>query len=75
MIWYKDWFNTPYYHILYKNRNEQEATDFIGHLLTFLHPSKDAKFMDLACGKGRHSIYLHEKGYNTYFFYGNKCKI
>ena len=23
--WYTDWFNTPYYHILYKERNDKDA--------------------------------------------------
>jgi 2-polyprenyl-3-methyl-5-hydroxy-6-metoxy-1,4-benzoquinol methylase len=60
--WFKDWFNTKYYHVLYKNRNDEEARAFINKLLSKLELSKGAKVMDLACGKGRHALTLHESG-------------
>lgn len=63
--WFKDWFNSPYYHILYKNRNEEEAQKFIDKLIAFLKPSANARFLDLGCGKGRHSVYLNQKGYSV----------
>lgn len=63
--WFEDWFNTPYYHILYKNRDHNEAEQFIRNLLTKLHPSKNAHFLDLACGKGRHAILINQQGYTT----------
>lgn len=63
--WFKDWFNTPYYHILYKNRNYQEAEKFIDNLLVFLAPSPGSKFIDIACGKGRHSVFINKKGYDV----------
>ncbi|MCC6726290.1 MAG: class I SAM-dependent methyltransferase [Saprospiraceae bacterium] len=59
--WFKDWFNSPYYHLLYKNRDEQEAKNFIDRLLLVLKPTDDATVLDLACGKGRYSRYLAEK--------------
>jgi SAM-dependent methyltransferase len=61
--WFQDWFNTPYYHILYKNRDHDEAKSFIRNLLSFLRPKDNATFLDLACGKGRHSIFLHSFGH------------
>lgn len=63
--WFKDWFNTPYYHILYKNRDDNEAQYFIDRLVDFLQPAQGEKFLDVACGKGRHSIYLNNKGYDV----------
>lgn len=63
--WYKDWFDTTYYHILYKNRNDQEAHRFITKLSKQLNLNKDASILDLACGKGRHSIYLNKLGYKV----------
>lgn len=60
--WFGEWFDSPYYHILYKNRDYAEARRFIDHLTNYLQPPKGARVMDLACGKGRHSIYLNEKG-------------
>lgn len=56
------WFDTPYYHILYKNRDIREAEAFIDRLNTFFVFKKGEKALDLACGRGRHSFYLHEKG-------------
>jgi len=40
--WFKDWFNSPYYHLLYFNRDEQEAAAFIDRLIKDLHPAKGA---------------------------------
>ena len=31
--WYKVWFDSPYYHLLYQNRNYEEAEVFINNLL------------------------------------------
>lgn len=63
--WYESWFNTPYYHILYKNRDYSEAQGFIDNLLQYLNPTVNQHILDLACGKGRHSIYMNEKGYKV----------
>lgn len=63
--WFENWFDSPYYHILYKHRNIAEAELFIDKLVDFLNPPIHASFLDLACGKGRHSIYLNKKGFNV----------
>lgn len=63
--WFEDWFNSPYYHILYKQRSFKEAELFIDNLITYLHPPANARFLDLGCGKGRHSIYLNKKKYDV----------
>ena len=63
--WYKKWFDTPYYHILYKNRNFDEAGGFLDSIIKFLNVEPDAKILDLACGKGRHAIYLNKKGFDV----------
>ena len=63
--WFKNWFDTPYYHLLYKKRDEAEAARFLDLLIKLLAPPKGSKFLDLACGKGRHSIYLHNKGFDV----------
>lgn len=60
--WYEEWFNTPYYHILYKDRDFQEAARFIDNLFEKLQMSDGNRVLDLACGKGRHSIYLNKLG-------------
>lgn len=63
--WFEEWFNTPFYHILYKNRNEKEAELFVSNLVSALHIKKSAHLLDLACGKGRHSVYLNKLGFNV----------
>ncbi len=63
--WFQNWFNSPYYHILYKKRDNEEAELFIDNLCSFLQPATDAKMLDIACGKGRHAIYLNKKGFDV----------
>ncbi len=63
--WFGEWFDSPYYHILYKDRDYVEAQKFISVLADKLAFAPDAKIMDLACGKGRHSIFLNKKGYHV----------
>lgn len=63
--WFKNWFNSPYYHILYKNRNEKEAEFFLENLLNYLALNKNDLICDLACGKGRHAVFLNKKGFQV----------
>lgn len=60
--WYKNWFDSPYYHLLYGRRNEAEAEDFLSRLLDFLRVKNEARVMDMGCGKGRYARFLAEKG-------------
>jgi SAM-dependent methyltransferase len=63
--WFVEWFDTPFYHILYKKRDFLEAQNFILALAERLQFKQEHTFMDLACGKGRHSIFLNEKGFDV----------
>lgn len=60
--WYKTWFNTPYYDLLYQHHNDAEAREFIDRMLEVLRPAPNSRVLDLACGKGRHARYLAGKG-------------
>ena len=62
--WFELWFDSPLYHILYKNRNQDEANNFIDNILKELH-IEYGKILDLACGKGRHAYHLAEKGFDV----------
>ena len=62
MSWFAKWFDSPYYHTLYKNRDEREAQVFIDNLIDYLRISKGSKLIDIACGKGRHAKYFNQKG-------------
>lgn len=63
--WYSSWFDTPYYHILYKNRDYTEASVFMDKISEYLKLEKGISCWDLCCGKGRHSLYLSNKGFNV----------
>lgn len=63
--WFSSWFDTPYYHILYKDRNDEEAQLFMRNITSFLSLKKRAHILDLPCGKGRHSIFLNSLGYKV----------
>jgi SAM-dependent methyltransferase len=63
--WFEAWFDSPYYHLLYKGRDEQEAQKSLDNLLLALDLPPGANIMDLACGKGRHSRHLAEKGFRV----------
>jgi cyclopropane fatty-acyl-phospholipid synthase-like methyltransferase len=60
--WFAEWFDTSYYHTLYQNRNDEEAEQFISNLHHFLQLESGSKVLDLACGKGRHSVTLNKLG-------------
>ena len=64
MEWFENWFNSKYYHILYKNRDTSEAIFFLKNIINQLK-FKDVKILDVACGKGRHAKYFNELGYEV----------
>lgn len=63
--WFASWFDTPYYHTLYKERNYREAQVFMDNLTHYLNLPEKAKVLDLCCGKGRHAIYLNQLGFEV----------
>lgn len=63
--WFKEWFNSEYYHLLYNNRDNSEAQLVIKNLFEYLQLPQNAKILDLACGKGRHAIQVSEMGFDT----------
>jgi SAM-dependent methyltransferase len=63
--WFQDWFNSPYYQLLYDKRDDKEAAAFIDKLLAYLHPAPGATMLDVACGRGRHAKYLAGKGFDV----------
>lgn len=63
--WFSSWFNTTYYHTLYKHRDDSEASLFMDNITRFLQLKNESICWDLCCGKGRHSVYLNKKGYHV----------
>ncbi|MDN3666896.1 class I SAM-dependent methyltransferase [Algibacter miyuki] len=63
--WFTSWFDTTYYHILYKDRDDTEAHAFMDTLTEYLNMPEGGTVLDLACGKGRHARYLNKMGYHV----------
>jgi len=63
--WYKDWFNSPFYHRLYFERDEEQAKSFLEKLMQFLEPQAGSRMLDVACGRGRHSRILADLGFDV----------
>ncbi len=63
--WFRDWFSSPYYSLLYNNRNAKEAEEFLARLMKEPDLTPPKTVLDLACGKGRHSIYLNSIGFDV----------
>lgn len=69
---YQDWFldsselSGLHYAHLYAHRLPPERTEReVQALLRLLHPHPQARFLDIPCGTGRHSISLGIRGYNA----------
>lgn len=63
--WFANWFDSPYYHLLYDNRDENEAANFLERLTNHLAIPTSTRILDLACGAGRHSRVLHRLGFTV----------
>src|SRR5215218_6106463 len=63
--WFKQWFDSPYYHQLYFNRDEQEAAAFINRLIDKLQPAPGSFMLDVGCGRGRHSRILAARNFDV----------
>jgi SAM-dependent methyltransferase len=63
--WFENWFDSHYYHLLYHHRDQKEAGQFLDRLVQRLHLPSGSRVMDLACGKGRHSLHLNKLGYDV----------
>lgn len=65
MGWYKNWFDSPYYKVLYQTRDELEAQEFVEKLIEYLQPNPGSVMLDIACGEGRYSRQLAGHGFDV----------
>ncbi len=63
--WFEAWFNSPYYKVLYQNRDRNEAEDFTSALVQYLQPKMGSKMLDIGCGEGRFAIQFAQKGFEV----------
>lgn len=65
MSWFEKWFNSPLYEKLYAHRNMEDAARLANLIERVIPPQEYPELLDLACGRGRHSILLAQKGYSV----------
>ncbi len=63
--WFRDWFESEDYLLIYKHRNKAEASALVDLVLRNTDLKPGQRVLDLACGFGRHSILFGEKGFNV----------
>ncbi|MEZ4756037.1 MAG: methyltransferase domain-containing protein [Flavobacteriales bacterium] len=62
MDWYKDWFGTRYYALLYGHRDQDDAARWVRAILERWGPRPGERLLDLACGRGRHALHFANAG-------------
>jgi len=60
--WFQTWFDSPYYHYLYEQRDEKEASAFLQALSRKINIPSNARILDAACGSGRLAGQLQSLG-------------
>lgn len=63
--WFKPWFNTEAYHVLYGHRSESEAQHLIAALTRQGAMGAPGRALDAGCGAGRHARALAEQGWQV----------
>ncbi|MBL7950429.1 MAG: methyltransferase domain-containing protein [Flavobacteriales bacterium] len=62
MGWFKHWFGTRYYSLLYGHRDVEDARQWVKAILEHWQLPGGARILDLACGRGRHAYFFAEAG-------------
>lgn len=67
MAWYKEWFGAEYLE-LYAHRNRGEAETHVDFVERVLGGNRRGAVLDLACGAGRHTEILRQRGFRALGF-------
>lgn len=59
------WYESPYYSLVQQKRDPEQAAIFFDMLLQHINLPQGADVLDVACGAGRHAIYLSKLGYRV----------
>lgn len=62
MGWFKHWFGTRYYSLLYGHRDVEDARQWVDAILGRWDLPPGSSLLDLACGRGRHAAFFAEAG-------------
>lgn len=62
MDWFRDWFGTRYYALLYGHRDHQDAKEWVDMIVSRAHLRPGQRLLDLACGRGRHAEWFAKAG-------------
>lgn len=65
MTWYKDWFNSDLYELVYAGRGEADAGKMVGLIERTVKPKAGARILDVGTGRGRHARALVRRGYRV----------
>ncbi|TVQ11457.1 MAG: class I SAM-dependent methyltransferase [Balneolaceae bacterium] len=65
MEWFEEWFDSPLYEKLYSGRDDDEAEMMVNLITGLVKPATSPVLLDLACGRGRHSLQLAEQGFRV----------
>ncbi len=60
----QEWFDSPLYETLYAHRDDEEARQLSALIARLYPPESYPEVLDLACGRGRHTLNLARLGYD-----------
>ncbi|NMB83429.1 MAG: class I SAM-dependent methyltransferase [Ignavibacteria bacterium] len=66
--WFKDWFSSEEYNIVYAHRDTNDAQKIIDLIISTLNLNTNHYLLDAPCGSGRHLQYLSSLGFNVVGF-------
>jgi SAM-dependent methyltransferase len=66
--WFKDWFSSEEYNLVYLHRDDNDARKLIDLIIKNTALSKSNLILDGPCGSGRHLNYLITRGFNVVGF-------
>lgn len=66
--WFRPWFNTEAYHVLYGHRSEDEASDLVQRLISVKELNEPGRLLDAGCGAGRHARAFAKAGWDVEAF-------
>lgn len=62
MAWYKEWFGTRYYSLLYGHRDESDARSWVDAIVRHGGLQAGQRMLDMGCGRGRHAYGFTQHG-------------